>query len=182
MFTFALEIDINEKDKVEHLYLRYNQIMYYIAYNILLDYQLAQDAVHMSFLKIIENIEKIDEIECNKTKAFVGIICRNISLNLYNKRKKESPLQIDDLEETILDTTILPDERVINNEIFEKIKNTIKRLYPPYADIITLKYTFNYSDSTISELLGISLQNVRVRLHRARRSLMQLLKQEDAEV
>ena len=49
--------------KLEKLYLSYNKVMYKVAYGILNDHQLAQDAVQMAFVKIIDNVEKIDEVD-----------------------------------------------------------------------------------------------------------------------
>lgn len=165
--------------KLENLYLKYKRIMYNISYGILHDYQLAQDAVQMSFIKIIENIKKIDEVDCNKTKAFVVIICRNISINIYNKRKHNSALPIDEIEELLSDNSSDLEEQLINIESLSLLKEKIKAIYEPYADIITLKYIFDYSEKEISKILDISEKNVRVRLHRAKNSLIKLIKAEE---
>ena len=46
---------INDKtDKLESLYNKYNGLMYSTAFRILNDHQLSQDAVQMSFVKIIK--------------------------------------------------------------------------------------------------------------------------------
>ena len=60
-------------------------------------------------------------------------------------------------------------------EMLSVVKEKIKLLYPPYADIIALRYTYEYSEKEISIMLDISMQNVRVRLHRARNSLIKLI-------
>lgn len=87
LFLAAIE-NKQDRNKVEALYVRYSKEMFKVAYRVLNDYQLAQDAVQTAFINIINNLEKIDEIDCNKTRAFVVIIARNISINLYRKKKK----------------------------------------------------------------------------------------------
>jgi RNA polymerase sigma-70 factor (ECF subfamily) len=161
--------------KLEDLYLNYNRILYKIAYGILKEHQFAQDAVQMTFIRIIENIKKIGEINCNKTKAFVVIICRNISYNIYNKRKHSSTLPIDEFDEVMPDNSFDLDEQLISRDRLSLLKGKIKLLYEPYADIITLKYIFEYSEKEISKMLDISEQNVRVRLNRAKNSLIKLI-------
>jgi RNA polymerase sigma-70 factor (ECF subfamily) len=42
---------------------------------------------------------------------------------------------------------------------------------PKYADVLTLKYFNHYTNKEIADLLLISEENVRVRLHRARKIL-----------
>lgn len=41
--------------------------MFYVAHSILKDEHLAEDAVHQAFIKIIDNLDKINEITCPKT-------------------------------------------------------------------------------------------------------------------
>jgi len=41
--------------------------MFYVANSILKDEHLAEDAVHQAFIRIIESLDKINEIKCPKT-------------------------------------------------------------------------------------------------------------------
>lgn len=66
------------RGKLEALYIKYCNDMFRVAYRVLKDWYLAQDAVQTAFLKLADNLDKIDEINCNKTRAFVVIIVRNI--------------------------------------------------------------------------------------------------------
>ncbi len=165
-------------DKLESLYNKYNSLMYSTAFRILNDHQLAQDAVQMAFVKIIRNTKIINEIECNKTKALMVIICRNISIDLYNKRKHNNPIIIEEMNE-IPDYTFSIDEQMIKHESLTELKEKIRLLYQPYADIISLRYFYDYSDSEIAKILDISEQNARVRLHRAKNSLIDLIKADE---
>ncbi|NLM74790.1 MAG: sigma-70 family RNA polymerase sigma factor [Clostridiaceae bacterium] len=164
--------------KIEDLYLKYNKILYTIAYRILNNHQWAQDAVQATFVKIIENIAKIGDVDCNKTKVFIVIICRNISINIYNKHKRSSVLPIEKFDEITPDYSFCLEEELIGLEGLSLLKEKINMLYEPYADIITLRYIFDYSEKEISKILDITEQNVRVRLSRAKKSLMKLLRED----
>jgi RNA polymerase sigma-70 factor (ECF subfamily) len=166
-------------DKLESLYNKYNDLMYSTAFRILNDHQLAQDAVQMAFVKIIRNIKIINGIECNKTKALMVIICRNISIDLYNKRKRNNTITIAEIDELIPDYTFNIDEQIMKHESLTVIKEKIRLLHQPYADIISLKYFYDYSDSEIAKILDISEQNARVRLHRAKNNLIELIKADE---
>ena len=67
----------------------------------------------------------------------------------------------------------------INHPIFEKLKmlyESDKDRLKKYADVLTLKFYYQYSDSEIAGLVQTSPENVRVRLHRGKRKLTALLK------
>jgi len=91
VFIYIALIESEEdKDKFEELYKTYKQLMFYTANNILKDVDLAEDAVHQAFLRIINHLDKIDEINCRKTKGFIVTIIEHVSIDIYRKRKREN--------------------------------------------------------------------------------------------
>ena len=76
---FFILSDNNYKNtKLERLYMKYKNVMFYVANNILHDKFLAEDAVHQTFIKIYDLLYKINENDCRKTRNFLVIVCRNI--------------------------------------------------------------------------------------------------------
>ena len=51
----------NTAQKVERLYQKYKNLMYHEAFQILKDHAQAEDAIHQSFVKIMANLDKVDE-------------------------------------------------------------------------------------------------------------------------
>lgn len=183
MILFAAETMLSERDrsKLESLYNAYSQNMYVIAHQILNDHHLAEDAVQQAYIKIIERLDKIDEVHCNKTKAFLVIVIRSVAIDLYRKRNvQENPSR--DIEETWPAGEEAIDEQVIRAELSAQIAEKIKLLPANYSDVITLKYTYGYSDEEIACMLNITWKNARVRLHRAKRSLFKLLTQGEVNI
>ena len=69
MLTFLGVINNeNDKNKAEKIYLAYKNTMLYTARSILHDVCLAEDAVSQAFIRIIDNLHLISDINCNKTK------------------------------------------------------------------------------------------------------------------
>lgn len=170
--------DEYSQSKLEALYARYSKDMFRVAYGILNDYHLAEDAVQSAFINLSGCLNKIEDMNCNKTRAFVVIIVRNISINLYRKRKKQNDIALEDIEDILPDGGEPVDEKIINAEMFSRVSAKIQELNTVYSDIISLKYFYHYSDSEIAKMLNITQENVRVRLHRARQSLIKLLSRE----
>ena len=145
--------------------------MVFVANQILHDQMLAEDATHDAFLRIINHLEKISDPHCHKTRCFVVIIVRNIALD-FNRRVKR-------LAETSFDVNdfIFEDQGQDPAEMFEQMENRdlfrqkVAKLRPIYADVIALRYTYEYSDLEIAALMDISSDTVRKRLQRARKQL-----------
>ncbi|WP_343097458.1 RNA polymerase sigma factor, partial [Clostridioides difficile] len=95
IYLAMLELE-EDKIKFEKIYEKYRQIMFYVANKILKDDHLSEDAVHNAFLRIIKNIDKIDEVDSPRTKAFIVIIVERIAIDFYRKRKRE---KVSDIEE-----------------------------------------------------------------------------------
>lgn len=60
VYLAVLETE-QEKTKFEQLYLTYRQTMFYVANSVLHDTQLAEDAVHQAFLRIMDHMGNILE-------------------------------------------------------------------------------------------------------------------------
>jgi RNA polymerase sigma-70 factor (ECF subfamily) len=60
---------LEDKHKFEIIYEAYREELYNIANDILHNSHDAEDAVHHGFLKLAENILKIGDPKCHKTKV-----------------------------------------------------------------------------------------------------------------
>jgi RNA polymerase sigma-70 factor (ECF subfamily) len=181
MFIFSVPLSQENYSKLEALYKEHISSMYKVARSILNDEYLAQDAVQEAFINIFNNLEKISQTDCNKMRALFVIIVRNVSIDIYRLRKKEISVSldnIDDIKEDIHESAPNLDEILIDKETFTKVAEIIKNLHPTYADILSLKLFYQYNDEEISRMLNISPENMRTRLHRARKGLIKLLSQE----
>lgn len=173
MLLYLALIDTPEdKGKFEKIYDTYEQTMFYVANRILKDIHLSEDAVHQAFLRIIDNLDKIEEINCHKTKGFIVIITENIAIDLYRKRKREACISFDEIEIYVEDTANTAP--MFENEI----EQAIAKLPVNYLTVFKLKYSHGYSDKEISELLHITEANVRKRIERGKKKLTEILSKE----
>jgi len=157
-----------DKSKFERLYLAYKQQMYYAANRILKDSHLAEDAVHQAFLRIIDNLEKINENECHKTKGFVVIIVEHVAIDFYNRRKKENAVSWEENEYVLED---------MEKKDFTKggIEALLLELPVNYSSVLRLKYAHGYENQEIAKILRITEENVRQRILRGRKFLEKLM-------
>ena len=170
-FYLALIDDEPSRNLFEQIYLLHRQTMVYAANRILHDQMLAEDATHDAFLRIINHLDKISNPNCHKTRSFVVLIVRNIALDYYRKMKRLAETSYEEFDFIFEDHNLDPAEMFEQIENRELFRQKIAKLRPIYAEVLTLHYTFEYSDLEIAELLGISGDTVRTRLRRARNQL-----------
>lgn len=173
MLIYLNLIDTEEdKSKFEQIYNCYRQTMFYVAKGILNDDYLSEDAVHNAFINIAQNMNNISEVKSNRTKGYVVIIVRNISLNMLKQQKHI--VDIDDFEESTADDFNLEDE-VLSRISFNLIVEKIDSLPITYKDILYLTYVENLKVQEISALINISNEAAKKRLQRGRKMLIENL-------
>lgn len=176
MILFISIPDEDKRLKLEELYLAHKYVMLNTSYIILKDWQLSEDAVHTSFLRLLNKVDTIANINCNKTRSFMVIVVRNVSIDMYNKRKKHNECGYDDLMQTVESQDVSVEDLVISKNNINELINSISLLDRKYSDVLNLKYSYGYSDDDIAILLGITKENVRIRLYRGRNILKSKLK------
>lgn len=174
IFTAAFETE-NDIESFENIYQSNKGIMYAHAYSILRDVPSAEDAVQDAFLALADHFEKTYQMDCNQIRGYLIIITRNASYRIYNKRKRE--ISSDEPFETEFEE--VPDFTADceNQETRKLVYNCIKELDSKYGDVIMLKYYCDMKEKDIASSLGLSLENVKVRLNRARNILKKKLKE-----
>jgi len=174
-FYLSLVDNTEEKQRVEFLYMNYKQLMYKTALAIVHSPELAEDAVHEAFLRVIKNISKFFSFSCNENASYLVIIVRGIALNMLNRQQRLTELDED-----------LPSDDDIEAaaEIrlsFEDVLKNVDKLSPALKNVATLYYAHRLSESEIAEMLDMKINTVRVSLMRARAVLRQMGKENEYE-
>ena len=167
IYLQIIETD-EDKSKFEQIYEAYRGLMFHTAFKFLTHEQDAEDAVHHAFVKIAENITKISEPVCPKTKSFVVTIVENKAIDLYraNKRKNSS-LYLDEISGIEVEAT-----RV------HGLAACMAKLTPRYRQIILLKYYHGFSCKEIAKQLDITEANAIKLDQRAKNKLLHICREE----
>ena len=169
IFAFA---SAAEQDKFEYVFNKYKKLMLHKAYGILQDYYLAEDAASEAFIRIYKNLHKIGDPDDPKSVAFIITIVKNVALTMLKQEKSHDAEEID--EEQHDDFNL--EEQTLAQLGAERIYNMIDELGEDMKSVFLLKYSYDLSHKDIGNILGISENNVTVRLHRARNKLAGILK------
>lgn len=148
MFIYIQMIETDEdKSKFETIYETYRGLMYHVAFKRMNHVQDAEDVVHHVFMKIAENIKKVEPVS-PKTKQLVVIMVCNRVTDVLRSRNKHPTINYDD--ELLGDT-----QYELEGE--DLLTKCMMQLPEQQRMVIWLKYVYGYSLREISKLLGISL-------------------------
>lgn len=151
-----------EKRMIEILYEKYRLLMLKVAYDVLQDYNLSEDAVHNAFLKLFRHVDLIEDIESDRTKRLLITISKNAAIDMLRKLKATTgrDICIDNINEFSLSYDIY--------EAKNEIEMAFDWLPEIYKDIFLLKYSAGFDNKQIAEILGITQVNLRKRLSRGK--------------
>ena len=137
------------------------------------DEQLAADAVQESLLRALKSDRKLSE-EDNIVGWFYRIL-RNVLTDLHRRRAAQS----NGLERFAAEAAIATDthDAEIEQTACACFRGLLPTLRPEYARVLELSDLDAEPAEAVAAELGISKNNLKVRLHRARRQLRERLEQ-----
>lgn len=155
---------------IEDCYSLYEQKMYRVAYSILHDESLAEDAVQDAFLKLIDHKVHFDEADSDDCKRYIITVIRNASINIYNKRKNENKIVSlsDKVEEMGGSYTPSPE---IEQDTGAECTPLMKGLPDKYYDIVYCLVIKEYTVRETASKLNLTEANVRKRFERAKKMM-----------
>lgn len=147
--------------------------LFRLALRITLDKAEAEDIVQETMIKVWnrrENWDAIDSIE-----AFCLTVCRNMALDRVKAMSRRG-IPIDDNEsEQPADNSYSsnPEEQAVQRDRVKLIRGIINRLPEKQRSVMQLRDFENKSYKEIATILGISEEQVKVNIFRARQTIKQ---------
>ncbi len=151
-------------DSFGQLARRYYASMVAIAYSILVDHQLAEDAAQEAFARALTNLSKLRKPD--KFAPWLAQICRNVARDMVAAKARQINME---------DSCRAPDSSGQNDNV-EAVRCSIEQLSFSTREVIVLRYYNGLSYEEISSVLGISKPTINGRLTRAKRKMAKYLK------
>ena len=157
--------------EIRRLYEEYGTLAYSAAIAVLENPADAEDAVQFTFESLMKNFQRYKDLSRDKMAGLIVIISRNAAINIYNRYKKYIPY--DDGSECAAPDTL---DIVISRETYDEAVDAIKKLPEAYRDAFFLRHVYGFDNDEIAEMFGITEENVRQRLSRARKMIVKTLR------
>jgi len=143
---------------------RYYAAMVAVAYAVLSDHQLAEDAAQESFARALVRIRSLKDKA--KFAPWLAAICRNVAKDMAAAKARQ--ICIEDLSQAGHNNS--------EGESSRLIRRAIERLPARTKELIVLRYYNNLSYEHIASILGTSATAINGRLARAKRKMAKHLK------
>ncbi len=155
---------------------RYSHRVYRVALSVVRNFADAEDVVQDTFVSALQHLHQysgrakfiswLTRIAMNNSLARVG--SRSRTLNLIDDEEHPLAAQLTDAKPS-------PEQQLVAAQDSDILRRAIDALPEPHRKVIALRDLHELDTRTAAEQLGISEENVKVRLHRARRSLRSFL-------
>ena len=152
---------------------QYSDMVFTIIIRILNNRELARELSQDVFVKVYQSLSGFNGK--SKLSTWIYKIAYNSALN---EKRKNTKLALSSLEdhELHLNDNKNAEKAMINDLAKNEINRAIMKLHEDERIIVTLYYFEDISVAEISKVVDLSISNIKVKLHRIRMKLFELLK------
>ena len=128
---------------LEFIYLNTKNAVFSVIYAILKDYQLSEDVMHDTYIKMSKNIMYYKPN--TNPKAWIVTIAKNLAINVYNRRKRETSIDID--------SSVYGEYKIDENGNGMELKKALSQLNETERQIVLLHCLGGFKHREIAKIL-----------------------------
>lgn len=158
----------------EVLVRRHQQKVFNVLYRFLGNYEASQDISQETFLTAYQKLGMF-----SGRSAFSTWLCQ-IALNKARDMLRSNGAHslcedvADHVDILVATDVTRPDHRAEQGQLRERIQGILNRMPAHYRDVLILRHLEEHSNEEIASMLGETVENVKVRIFRARQMFKQL--------
>lgn len=138
----------------------------------------AEDITIQTFSKAFDKIDTFNEEY--QFKTWLISISKNVYIDFLRKRKSfisiETTKEQEEQVYRVVDDSPTPEDKIITEQNLAKLLRDIKQLKPKYQEVIHLRFFQELSYKEIAEKTNESINNIKVKLLRAKKLLAEIIK------
>lgn len=163
------------------LYMRYKRLLFREGLKYIDDPGVVEDLVHDAFIRLIQKEELLRSFNSCTLRTYIVYSIRNASISHLRKKtaEKKRVLSNDDCFDASFapDTAPLPEEVIIMDEKKQEFLKVWDTLPEDTRELLAGKYILRMSDAELAEEFGCSPDSIRMKLTRARRRALEMMKE-----
>ena len=138
------------------------------------DESAADDLVQEAFMKIQENLDSVRDDA--KISSWVFRIAHNLCQDHFRTRKKLPSHE--EIHEGLVNIQETPlQKKVEQGEMSQCVQDQLNLLPESLRSVLIFSDVMEFSHQEIADILGLTVENVKVRLHRARKRFKAILEE-----
>lgn len=171
--------DMSSEDLIWDLYQTYARLMHFTAKKYISDPHLCEDVVQDSLARLIQKTDTLRRLESSALTGYIVTTVRNTAINLLKKHDPYQAIELDQAEESGALQAASAEEEVLRRERLGRLTKVWDRLDEETKQVLEGKYILGLSDGELALLLGCKPSSVRMKLTRARRRALALMRGDD---
>ena len=176
-----MEVKSTNRDDFRKVYDANYTLLMQVVMHIVYNQEIAEDLVQEAFERFY--VKNISFPTMDEAKYWLLRVSKNLALNHIRRNKREIQL-VEKVKKLPGETVNFFDssKAVIEEEERRNVREAVNSLPENLRSVIQLKEYSGLDYKAIGKVLGISETNVKVRVHRARKMLEEILAAEDRDV
>ena len=176
-----MEVKSTNRDDFRKVYDANYTLLMQVVMHIVYNQEIAEDLVQEAFERFY--VKNISFPTMDEAKYWLLRVSKNLALNHIRRNKREIQL-VEKVKKLPGETVNFFDssKAVIEEEERRNVREAVNPLPENLRSVIQLKEYSGLDYKAIGKVLGISETNVKVRVHRARKKLEEILAAEDRDV
>lgn len=158
-----------EKKRIllKEIFKLYEASVYFVSLKYLHNKEDAEDNMVQTFINLSKVLNRIEpDIKSKRNRAFIHKAARFTALDFLKKGKNDSLLYTR-LEEP---ESYSEDINLEDYKLYSLVGD-MEKVSKPDTELMVLKYVYNFKNDEIAEITGLTVANVKVKLHRAKAKL-----------
>ena len=136
----------------------------------------ADDLIQETFIKVQKNLHQLREE--SKLSSWIFRIAYNLCQDHFRKRNQSLKNEQVPIEKKKIPTEPIFQKELEQHQMGKCVQEKMKLLPEQYRTVLAMFDLLDLSHQDIAEILDISIENVKVRLHRARKKFKTILEKE----
>lgn len=161
-----------DPDAVRSIYRSHGRLVYAVAYKVLGERGLAEEAVQLTFVKAWRAAENFDEQR--ELGPWLAAIARRVAIDLYRREAIRAAEPIDSATESDPALSSSPASAEAIYDIWE-VRQAVAQLPADEHEVVRLQHFEGFTHVEIAERLGVAVGTVKSRSFRAHKRLAALL-------
>lgn len=159
---------------------RYQDSFRRTAFRVLRDGEEVEDAVQEAFIKIYKNASKYEPMPGASFKSWAFRILMNVSINRYNKRKKDRSRFVS-VDAEIFENSLAREDANLGNRLGARYltEELMAKIPENFRSVLGKYYVEEKSQQEIAEEEGNTVASIKMRLFRARKIFQKVAKEKE---
>lgn len=161
-----------DPDAVRSVYRSHGRLVYAVAYKVLGDRGLAEEAVQQTFVKAWRAAQSFDETR--ELGPWLAAIARRVAIDLYRREATRAADPIESVPAGAPGLVAAPQSAEDIYDVWE-VRQAVAQLPPDEQEVVRLQHLEGFTHAQIAERLGVAVGTVKSRSFRAHKRLATML-------